>query len=364
MPNRREFLKDVAGAAGLVFVGCGLAAGAQSRRAANTTRRPVVVKGRRIKTVDVHAHCAVPKATELLRRPAANQGNDDPLPLDGQALAQRIAVMDAQGIDVSILSINPNWYDIDRDLATRIISIQNESLAAFCAARSDRFAAFASVALQFPELAAQQLEQGTKLGLRGVAIGGSVAGKELADAVFHPFWAKAEELGVVVFIHPQPSATPDLNNRLKGNGLLGNVIGNPLETTIALSHLIFEGTLDRFPRLKICAAHGGGYLPSYMSRSDHGCLTFPAQCKPGVPKEHPTTYVKRMYYDSLVFTPEALRHLVAEVGADHIVMGTDYPYPWVDAPVDHVLKTRGLTDAERVAILGGTAVNLLGLPRL
>jgi aminocarboxymuconate-semialdehyde decarboxylase len=364
MPNRREFLREVAGAAGLVFVGCGLADAAQSGRAGRATRRPVVVKGRRIMTVDVHAHCAVPRATELLRRPAANQGNDDPLSLDGPALARRIAAMDAQGIDVAVLSINPNWYDIDRDRAAQIISVQNEAMAAFCAAHSDRFAAFASVALQFPELAARQLEQGLALGLRGVAVGGSVAGKELADPAFHPFWAKAEELGAVVFIHPQPSATPDLNNRLKGNGLLGNVIGNPLETTIALSHLIFEGTLDRFPGLKICAAHGGGYLPSYMSRSDHGCLTFPSQCKPGVPKEHPTAYVKRMYYDSLVFTPEALRHLVAEVGADHIVMGTDYPYPWVDAPADHVLNTRALSDAEREAILGGTAAKLLGLPRV
>ena len=362
MTNRREFLKDVAGAAGLVFVGCGSTTAAQSRPAGAAARRPVVVKGRRITTVDMHAHCAVPKATDLLRRPAANQGSDDPLMLEGQALAQRIAAMDAQRIDVSVLSINPNWYDVPRDLAAQVITVQNEAMAAFCASHSDRFAAFASVALQFPDLAAQQLEHGMKqLGLRGVAIGGSVAGKELADPVFHPFWAKAEELGAVVFIHPQPATTPDLAARLRGNGLLTNVIGNPLETTIALSHLIFEGTLDQFPRLKICAAHGGGYLPSYMNRSDHGCVTFPAQCKPGVPKEHPTVYVKRMYYDSLVFTPEALRHLIAEVGASHVVMGTDYPYPWVEAPVDHVLATPGLGDVEREAILGKTAMQLLGI---
>jgi aminocarboxymuconate-semialdehyde decarboxylase len=362
--HRREFLKDFVAAAGLVFVGCGLDGGvaAQATRPDGVTRRRVRVGGRRITTVDVHAHCAVTKATELLRRPAANIGTEGPLGLDGQTLADRIGVMDEQGIDVAVLSINPNWYDVDRDLATQVVTVQNESLAEFCASHADRFAAFASVALQFPDLAAQQLEHGMKtMRFRGAAIGGSVAGLELADPKFHPFWAKAEELGAVVFIHPQPGGTAEFNNRLKGNGFLGNVIGNPLETTIALSHLVFEGTLDRFPGLKICAAHGGGYLPSYMSRSDHGCVTFPAQCKDGVPKLHPTEYVKRMYYDSLVFTPEALRHLLAEVGADHIMMGTDYPFPWVTAPVDHVLHTPGLSDGQRAAILGGTAAKLLGL---
>ena len=363
--SRRRFLRDAAGVAGLMFVGCGGAAAAarQSPRSAGT-HRPVVLNGRRIKTLDVHAHCVVPKAAALLRRPASAVGNppDAGLFLEGDGLAERIAMMDAQGVDVSVLSINPNWYDIDRDLATEVIRVQNESLTAFCAAHADRFVAFASVALQFPDLAAKQLEQGMKaMGFRGVAIGGSVAGKELSDPALHPFWAKAEELGAVVFIHPQPSGTTAFNNRLKGNGILDNVIGNPLETTIALSHLIFEGTLDRFPGVKICAAHGGGYLASYMSRSDHGCVTFPARCTPGVPKLAPTEYLKRMYFDSLVFTPEGLRHLVAEVGADHIVMGTDYPFPWVSAPVDHVLNTAALSDTEKEAILGGTAQKLLGL---
>jgi predicted TIM-barrel fold metal-dependent hydrolase len=362
--DRRAFLKGVGGTAGLVFVGCGVAeAAAQSSN--RSTRRPLLVNGRRIRTVDVHAHCVVTQASELLRAgssPSAAATQGLPLVLDGQALDRRIADMDAQGIDIAVLSINPNWYSADRELATQVIAVQNEAMAAFCASHADRFAAFASVALQFPDLAARQLEQGMKtLGFRGAAIGGNVAGRELSDAAFHPFWAKAEELGAVVFIHPQASASAELNARLKGNGMLGNVIGNPLETTIALSHLIFEGTLDRFPGVKICAAHGGGYLPSYMSRSDHGCTTFPAQCTPGVPKLAPTEYVKRMYYDSLVFTPEALRHLVAEVGASHVVMGTDYPYPWVSAPVDHVLDTPGLTDQDREAILGGTARALLNL---
>ena len=272
--------------------------------------------------------------------------------------------MDNQGIDIAVLSINPNWYDVDRDLAAEVVRIQNEGMAEFCATHADRFAAFASVALQAPELAARQLEQAMKtMGFRGAAVGCSVAGRELADPAFHPFFAKAEELGAVIFVHPQAAATPaDLANRLKGNGYLSNVIWNPLETTIALSHLIFEGTLDTFPGLKICAAHGGGYLPSYMNRSDHGCGLSPTPCTPGVPRKRPTEYLKQMYFDSLVFTPEALRHLVAEVGAGQIVVGTDYPFPWVDDPIGHVLRTPGLTDAQREAILGGTATRLLGLP--
>jgi aminocarboxymuconate-semialdehyde decarboxylase len=176
-------------------------------------------------------------------------------------MQERLRQMDAQGIDVEVLSINPYWYGAEHDLARHIIKIQNEKLAEMCAVQPDRFVAFATVALQYPDLAAQQLEEGVKqLGLRGASIGGSVNGEELSDPKFHPFWAKAEELGALIFLHPQ--GIPDLEKRLQGNGLLTNVIGNPLETTIALSHLIFEGTLDRFPGLKLCAAHGGGYLPS------------------------------------------------------------------------------------------------------
>ena len=156
--DRRRFLKDAAGAAGLVFVGCSIAGAIDPRaqRGAAAARRTVVVRGRRITTVDVHAHCAVPAANDLLRRapaaPTAAQGSL--LPLEGEAHARRIAAMDAQGIDVAVLSINPNWYDAERDLAAKVVSVQNEAMAAFCAAHADRFAAFASVALQFPDLAA------------------------------------------------------------------------------------------------------------------------------------------------------------------------------------------------------------------
>jgi aminocarboxymuconate-semialdehyde decarboxylase len=358
MTTRREFLAETAGAvAGLAFVGCGLL---RARPAmAQTPRRQVMVSGRRVKTVDVHAHCAVPEALALMGL-SISLPTRPPGLLMGQP-QERLAAMDAQGIDVQALSINPFWYKAERDLATRIIQIQNEKLAQACAAPPDRFVAFATVALQFPDLAAAQLEEGVKkYGLRGAAIGGSVNGEELSDPKFHPFWAKAEQLGVLIFIHPQGSVELNATGRLKGSGGLDNVIGNPLETTIALSHLIFEGTLDRFPGLKICAAHGGGYLPSYAGRSDAGCVTVPARCTTGLRKK-PTEYFRQLYFDSLVFTPEALRHLAAETGPGQIVMGTDYPYPWTRTSVDHILATPGLSDAERAAMLGDTAVKLLGI---
>jgi aminocarboxymuconate-semialdehyde decarboxylase len=282
------------------------------------------------------------------------------------AVGVRLAMMDAQGIDMQALSINPNWYGAERDIAETIISIQNTALAEACAANPDRFVAFASVALQFPDLAATQLTEGVKkYGLRGVAIGGSVAGAEISDRKFDPFWAKAEALGVLVFIHPQGDGAPSqLGHRFKGNGYLSNVIGNPLETTIALAHLIFEGTLDRYPGLKICGAHGGGYLPSYAGRFDLGCIVRPDLCTGGTHgpiKKPPTAYLKQMYYDTMVFTPEGLRHLVAEVGAGRLMIGTDYPYPWTATAIEHVLATPGLTDNDRIAILGGTAAELLGI---
>ncbi|MGH7389922.1 MAG: amidohydrolase family protein [Candidatus Rokuibacteriota bacterium] len=355
MSTDREFSEDAAGtAAGIAFVGCALAGGAPT--AAETRRREVVVSGRRVKTVDVHAHCAVPEAMALLRRKIETEA------LLMSRVSDRLRAMDEQGIDVEALSINPYWYEADRDVARELIRIQNEKLAETCAANPQRFVAFASVALQHPDLAAEQLQDGVKrYGLRGAAVGGSVNGEELADPKFDPFWAKAEQLGVLVFIHPQVTGAPtELERRLRGNGGLGNVIGNPLETTIALSHLIFEGTLDRFPGLKICAAHGGGYLPSYAGRSDAGCVTFPERCTRPLRKK-PTEYLRQLYFDSLVFTPEALRHLVAETGASQVVMGTDYPFPWTKTSVDHILGTPGLSDADRAAMLGETAAKLLGI---
>jgi aminocarboxymuconate-semialdehyde decarboxylase len=359
MTTRRGFLKGT-GAAGIAFCSCGLPGAAHAQGAA---RLPVMVKDKRVRTIDVHAHCLFHDAVNLM----GDDGRRVFVPVNGAqnqyiVIAERLQQMDAMAIDMEVLSINPFWYRKDRDTAAAIVKIQNEKLAELTASHPDRFAAFASLALQFPDLAVQQLDDAVKkLGLRGAQIGGSVAGEEFSNPKFHPVWAKAEELGAVLFIHPQ--STPELAGRFKGNGWLSNTIGNPLDTTIALQHLIFEGTLDRFPGLKVLAAHGGGYLGSYAPRSDHACFVAPpGACDPEIKlKKQPTEYLRQLYFDALVFTPEALRHLVAQVGVSQVMLGSDHPFVWEQHPVDHIFATDTLSDDEKAAILGGNAARLLGI---
>jgi aminocarboxymuconate-semialdehyde decarboxylase len=350
----------------IAFVGCEITAGAAASSGggsgahahANAQRRwEVVIAGKRIKTVDVHAHCIVPDAAKVINHALEAPG------LLWSNIGDRLAQMDKSGVDVEALSINPFWYRAERDAAAELIRIQNEQLTEFCASHPDRFVAFATAALQFPELAAEQLEHAVKrLGFRGVGVAGSVAGQDLANPKFHPFWAKCEELGVLVFMHPLGTRELEPSGRLAGNGLLTNTIGNPLETTIALSHLIFEGTLDRFPGLKICAAHGAGFLPSYAHRSDAVLRVFPDRVGTP-PKKKPTEYLRngQIMADTIMFTGEAVRHLIHEMGVDNVLLGTDYPFPWNTEPVDHILSIPDITDADKIKILGGTAAKLLGI---
>ena len=375
MPTRREFLRNLSGAtAGIVFAGCccaesvfGFARRRQQSAAqpVRSKRGAVTINGHRVVVVDVHSHVRVPEAWELVKDRIgreghygdAQQANPDSL---GNILNidKRLADLDQMGIDVQAVSINPFWYWADVDLARKIVQVQNEKIAALCSAHPDRFVGLGSVALQHPSLAVEQIEQGMKkLGMRGFAIGGSVNGEDLSAARFNPIWAKAEELEALIFIHPQVSGTPIDESRLKGNGNLDNVIGHPLETTLALTHLIQDGTLDLFPRLRICAAHGGGYLPSYSGRNDRCLQAFPKDCRPL--KKLPSEYLKQLYYDSVLFTPEDMRHLIAVVGASQVVVGTDYPALWNRTPVDGILAVPGLSDEQRLAIFNGTLARLL-----
>src|SRR5256885_6375267 len=364
MRNRRAFLKQFVGAAAGTWVArTGFADAGFARAqigAAPGKRREVLLGGRRVKTVDIHAHTFVSEVWDLVK--------DTPLAATARAnltgnivlgSPQRLIDMDAQGIDVQAINVNAWGYSADRALARDLIALQNEKISQYCAAHRDRFVGMATVALQHPDLAADQLDHAVrKLDMRGAAIGGSVEGQELSDRKFDPFWAKAEELAVMLFMHPQPAQGTTQNPRLQGKGGLGNTIGNPLETTVFLSHLIFEGTLDRFPGLKICSAHAGGYLPSYSGRSDALCgRGSGADCK--ALKKKPSEYFRdQLYVDTMVFHEEGLRHLVAEVGVDHIFYGTDYPFDW-PVGIDFVLNATFLNNTQKEQILGGNLIKLL-----
>jgi aminocarboxymuconate-semialdehyde decarboxylase len=363
MLNRRQFVGNTAVASAAASLGvCPLL---RASAVPNAALRHITINGRRLKVVDVHAHTTVPEVRAMLKgtdlesraaRPSSAWGDM----LITPDLLQR---MDADGVDVRAVSINPFWYAADRELATRLIDFQNQKLAEACARFPDRFVAYTTVALQFPELAAQQMEAGMKhLGLRGASIAGTVRGEELSSPRFNPFWARAEELQAPIFMHPFGTAAElGIEKQTEGDGVLPNVVGHPLETTLFISHLIFGGVLDRFPGLKICCAHGGGFLPSYADRMDHGCAVFSAQCK-STPKKHPSEYLKQLYFDSLVFSPEAVRHLVAVCGASQIMIGTDAPIPWVEgSPVDPILAAPGLTHLQQAEILSTNACKFLGI---
>jgi aminocarboxymuconate-semialdehyde decarboxylase len=360
MPNRRDFFKAVATAtAGVVVADRGFVdARVRPLQAPPVRRREVFVGSRRVKVVDVHCHCIVPEVAEVVKGTTLSSaaGNQTGPSVLGPA---RLRIMDEQGLDIQALSINGYWwYAADRDLARRIVQAQNEGLAKWVTAHPDRFVAFASVALQHPDLAAEQLEDAVKrLGLRGASIGGHVNGEDVSTPKYDPFWAKAAELGVLVFMHPGGADNIIREGALRGRGDLGNIIGNPLETTYFLSRLIFDGTLDRFPGLKICAGHAGGYLPSYLGRTDVACdVRANANC---ANKKHPREYFKReLLVDTMTFSEEGLRHLVAEMGVSQIVYGTDIPLNW-PVTVDLVLKAPFLSDAEKEAILGGNLMRLL-----
>jgi aminocarboxymuconate-semialdehyde decarboxylase len=321
-------------------------------------RREVRVGNKRVRVIDVHSHASIPEVADVVKGTSAEHfvrgGGGRPLGPD------RIQELDKRGIDFQVLDINQFWwYATDRDIAAKIVEVQDNGLAAWCKSHPDRFAAMTSPALQFPDLAAQQLEHAVKdLGMVGAAIGGHVEGEPLSDPKYDPFWAKAQELDVIVFMHPNGATNAVKEDGFKGRADLGNIIGNPLETTLFLSHLIYDGVFDKFPNLKVVGAHAGGYMPSYLGRSEAACeVRANAGC---LNKKKPSDYLKsQIYIDSMVFSPEGIRHLVAEVGASQIVYGTDIPLVWPDT-IDAVLNAQ-ISDADKEAILGGNLTRLLHL---
>jgi aminocarboxymuconate-semialdehyde decarboxylase len=262
------------------------------------------------------------------------------------------------GLDQQLIMPPPPqcYYTVPLDIAVQAARMVNDGLAEFVAKKPDRFVALGTVPMPDGNEAAKELERCmNQLGFKGVQILTNVAGKELSDPAFAPFWKKAEELGALVVIHPNGFTHAERFRRFYFN----NVIGNPLETTIALHYLIFDGVLERHPNLKILAVHGGGYLGAYWGRIDHAWGAR-SDCHGDLPNP-PTSYLRKVYFDTVVFTPGQLQALVDTFGADRILMGTDYPFDMADYdPIGHVLSA-DLDEAAVAAIVGGNAKKLLGL---
>jgi aminocarboxymuconate-semialdehyde decarboxylase len=325
-----------------------------ARAAAGPARKIVMVAGKRVKVIDIHGHMVVPKVADLLKGTPI-KGRFPNNQIMGPA---RLAVMDRRGIDMQVLDVNDYWwYPADRDLAAKIVRAQDEGVAEWCRDHSDRFLGLSSPALQHPDLAAEQLEYAVKtLGLKGASVG-TVMGEIPSSEKYDPFWRKAEELNLPVFMHPTNADGIVEEKAFEGRGDLGNIIGNPFETTLFLAKLIYDGTFDRFPGLKVCGAHGAGYLPAYFERTNIACEVRPtAKC---ANKKKPVEYLRtQILADCMVFTDEGVRHLVAEMGPSQIVYGSDMPFNWPDT-IDVIVNAKYLSDADKEAILGGNLVRLL-----
>lgn len=341
-------------------------------------RRPVPV-GTKVdrlpfRTIDVHCHVFSPAAEAVARAApgyaarvaeeaaglgeASQQVNNaqlDTLLPKLTSVDARLRDMDAMGVDIQLVSPSPTQYHYwaKADFADEIVRLQNDTVAALTESHPDRFLGLGAVSLQNPERAATQLEALMRNPqFKGVQISTFVQGRDLDDRAFDPFWATADRLGAVVFIHPWGTT---LGPRLAQHYLM-NTIGQPLETTVCLSKLIFSGTLERHKRLRIIAAHGGGYLPAYSGRSDHAHAVRPdaggCACRP-------SEQLRRLWFDSVVHDPLQLRQLIERVGADRLVIGTDYPFDMGDYDPSGLVAALS-SDIQRM-VLGGNAAELLDL---
>jgi aminocarboxymuconate-semialdehyde decarboxylase len=327
-------------------------------------------------TVDIHCHVRSAKAAALVeghievskwfletqageKSQAVNRGNAERTRFQGDSAAQRIADMDHMGIDIQAVSPAPRqtYYGADPDLGLQVSRMINDEIAEMVGRYPDRFVGLGTVPFQAPDLAVAELERLHKsLGFRGIEIMTHVAGDDLSEPRFRKIFARCEELGILIFMHPDGFTEA---GRFKDH-YFANVIGNPLDSTVAVHHLIFGGVLQDHPNLKIVVAHGGGFLPAYSGRIDHAASARPDTC------EHlhhmPTTYLKRLHFDALVYSHHQLQYLVDQYGADHILVGTDYPADMGEIdPIGFIESAPGLDEVERRAILGRNAARLLNL---
>ena len=335
-------------------------------------------RGNKAKVIDLHCHYLNPEvnaktaslnapqydptvifANDLTRETNVKQMKTRAPKLTG--VTERLKDMDRMGVDIQAVCPAPYhfFYFTEPDYGAELAREVNEGIAKLVADTPDRFVGLGSVPLQNAELAVRELDYAVKnLGLRGVEICTNVNGKNLTDPSLglDKFFARAEELGIVIFMHPLGYTQGD---RLT-NHYFSNVIGNPLESTVAVSHLIFDGVMARHPKLKVLVAHGGGFIAHYWARMDHAWRARP-DCRTVI-KRPPSSYLEKFYFDTITHDPEMLRRLIDRFGADHVVLGTDYPYDMGDEdPLGMLAQVKRLPRAERDLIAGGNAARLLKL---
>lgn len=333
-------------------------------------------------TVDVHAHVLLPALQQLVAEadPAgfgAQQelevlrNGPESMAASGKMIKERwpqltdlnrrLVDMDAQGVDVQLVSPSPShfYYFAGEELSLELARRTSQAVREYVDRAPDRLNGLGLVPLQHPSLMVEALEHAVlECGLLGVEIGSFAATPgmerstvELSDPRLEPFWSRAEELGALVFLHPFGCSLDERLDRF----YLANTVSQPAENAVALSHLIFSGVLDRHPGLKVLAAHGGGYLPTKLGRSDHAWKVRPEARGCAGP---PSSYLKRLYFDSLVHSPEELRALVAAAGPEQVLLGSDYPFDMgSDLPVDEV-QAAGLPAGDEASVLAGNAAAL------
>jgi aminocarboxymuconate-semialdehyde decarboxylase len=324
--------------------------------------------------LDVHTHVLTEETIELIRKEAPKVAprmtaiDADsfvleiagapyrPFPRGGFDIERRFADMDAAEVDVHVLSATPQsyLYDEDPSLALTCSEIQNNQIAKLVAAHPDRFLGIATLPMQAPELAAAELRRAVRsLGLRGAMIGSNIVGRNLDHPELEPIWAAASELDVMLLIHPVNVGAAD---RLRSY-YLNNLIGNPLDTTIAAACLVFGGVLERHPKLKVCLVHGGGFVPYQAGRWAHGWQVRP---EPKVNlKQSPQPWIERFYYDTILHSKESLAFLVGSAGPKRVLLGSDYPYDMGTGECVRQVRALSIPEADKATVLGGEACELL-----
>jgi aminocarboxymuconate-semialdehyde decarboxylase len=350
---------------------------AASRTIAKKPARPVIRDTRgKAKVVDIHCHYLNPEVnakaahlkpaehdpTSIFANDLTRQTNIRQMKERGPKLTgvdERLKDMDRMGVDIQAVSPAPYhfFYFTEPGQGAELARDVNEGIARLVATHPDRFVGLGSVPLQNAELAVRELEYAVNvLGLRGVEINTNVNGLNLTDPKLglEKFFAKANELGTVIFMHPFGFTE---GSRLT-NHYFNNVIGNPLDTTIAVSHLIFDGVVSRHPKIKFIASHGGGYVAHYWARMDHAWRARP-DCRTVI-KRAPSSYLEKFYFDTITFDPEMVKRLIDRFGADHVLLGTDYPYDMgEDDPRGLLAEVRRLSKSDRQLIEGLNAMKLL-----